>query len=399
MNSRQTAEVVVIGGGAVGTAVACYLAMAGLDVALVERGEFAWGSSRRCDGHVVTYDTPPGAYSQFCKRGQDLFHHMSDVLPVDFGFCPEGLGLLVDDEADLDTVRATYEGKKQEGIDVTFWERSELRHHEPHVGDAVLACLNFNGDSKLNPMRLCFGLAQHAKAHGAKLLQQTLVTGIRLDKGQVCAVETDKGVLHTNRVVLAAGVWTPTLAYMAGVRVPIRPRQGHILVTEKVRGLVGKNYAEYGYLLAKGGKTRTNVTPEMEQHGVAFVLEPSHAGTILLGSSRRYVGMDITPHPSVMRAIAQRARHFYPALANTRLIRCYAGVRPCTPDAKPIISPTHVRGLLIASGHEGNGIGLSLITGLIVSQMLQRQPLEMDISYMSLDRFTLNPPALPLSEV
>ena len=70
MNKHENAEIVVIGGGAVGTAVACYLARDGADVALVERGEYAWGSSRRCDGHAVTYDSAPGYFSQFCKIGQ-----------------------------------------------------------------------------------------------------------------------------------------------------------------------------------------------------------------------------------------------------------------------------------------------------------------------------------------
>ena len=98
MNKHENAEIVVIGGGAVGTAVACYLARDGADVALVERGEYAWGSSRRCDGHAVTYDSAPGYFSQFCKIGQDMFPEISRELPCDIEFEPEGLGLLVDDE-------------------------------------------------------------------------------------------------------------------------------------------------------------------------------------------------------------------------------------------------------------------------------------------------------------
>lgn len=162
MNKHENAEIVVIGGGAVGTAVACYLARDGADVALVERGEYAWGSSRRCDGHAVTYDSAPGYFSQFCKIGQDMFPEISRELPCDIEFEPEGLGLLVDDERDMETVLANYEGKKNEGVDVTFWDRDELLRHEPHVSDKVIACLNFNGDAKLNPMRLCFGLAELA---------------------------------------------------------------------------------------------------------------------------------------------------------------------------------------------------------------------------------------------
>ena len=290
---------------------------------------------------------------------------------------------------------ANYEGKKTEGVDVTFWDRDELLRHEPHVSDKVIACLNFNGDAKLNPMRLCFGLAELARQKGAKAFNRTAVTGITVKNGAVQSVETSSGSIATKKVVLASGVWTPGLGDMVGVKVPIRPRQGQILVTERLDGLVSKNYAEFGYLAAKSGKKRPGVTPEMEQFGVAMVLEPSAAGTVLIGSSRRFVGMDTTPHPAVMQAIAQRAKHFFPSFSGVKLIRAYAGVRPASPDGKPIISPTHVEGVYVAAGHEGNGIGLSLITGKLVSQMLRGETPLVDLAPLCIDRFGMNPPSLP----
>ena len=398
MSNKRTAGTVVIGGGAVGTSVACYLAMSGMDVTLVERGEFAWGTSRRCEGHVVTYDTPPGDFSLFCKTGQDLFYEAQKFLPVDFDFSPEGIGLLVDNESHLEMVKANYEGKQKEGYNVTLWDRDELRRHEPNIGDNVIGCLNFNNDCTLNPMRLCFGLAEHARAHGAVIMPRTHVMDLRMANGRVSGVETDKGLILTENVVLAAGVWTPRLGAMLGVNVPIRPRQGHILVTERVQGLLNKAYVEYGYLLTKHGLKRDNVTPDMDKFGVAFVIEPSTAGTVLIGSSRRFVGMDTRPHPSVMRAVAERGTQFFPALSDMRLLRCYAGVRPATTDELPIISTTHIPGLFIGAGHEGLGISLSLITGKIMSQLVGGQTTFIDISYMGIDRFGLNPPAMPVGQ-
>lgn len=398
MSNKRTAGTVVIGGGAVGTSVACYLAMGGMDVTLVERGEFAWGTSRRCEGHVVTYDTPPGDFSLFCKTGQDLFYEAQKFLPVDFDFSPEGIGLLVDNESHLEMVKANYEGKQKEGYNVTLWDRDELRRHEPNIGDNVIGCLNFNNDCTLNPMRLCFGLAEHARAHGAVIMPRTHVMDLRMENGRVSGVETDKGLILTENVVLAAGVWTPRLGAMLGVNVPIRPRQGHILVTERVQGLLNKAYVEYGYLLTKHGLKRDNVTPDMDKFGVAFVIEPSTAGTVLIGSSRRFVGMDTRPHPSVMRAVAERGTQFFPALSDMRLLRCYAGVRPATTDELPIISTTHIPGLFIGAGHEGLGISLSLITGKIMSQLVGGQTPFIDISYMGIDRFGLNPPAMPVGQ-
>lgn len=395
MGSNQTADAVVIGGGSVGTAIACYLAMDGMKPVLIEKGEFAWGSSRRCEGHVVTYDSVPGTHSIFCKTGQDMFYEAEKFLPVDFDFKPEGIGLLVDDERHLEIVKKNYEGKLKEGYNVTLWDRDDLKRNEPNIGSNILASLNFNNDCTLNPMRLCFGLAKHAEAHGATMQLKTNVTDIRLKDGRVNSVVTDQGEIFTKHVVLAAGVWTPELGDMVGVNIPVRPRQGHIMVTERVNGLLNKAYVEYGYLLAKGGEKQEHVTPDMEKFGVAFVIEPSSAGTVLVGSSRRFVGMDIRPHPAVLRAIAERAKHFYPAIAKTRILRCYAGVRPCSPDAKPIISTTHVPGVYVATGHEGNGISLSLITGKLITQFIAGQEPFIQVDYMSLDRFKANPPAIP----
>lgn len=93
MNRQETFDVAVIGGGAIGTAVACFLAQDGVETALVERGEYAWGSSRRCDGHAVTYDSPPGYFSRFCKLGLDMFPEVAPHLDCDIQFEPVGLGL------------------------------------------------------------------------------------------------------------------------------------------------------------------------------------------------------------------------------------------------------------------------------------------------------------------
>ena len=96
-----------------------------------------------------------------------------------------------------------------------------------------------------------------------------------------------------------------------------------------------------------------------------------------------------------MQAIAQRAKHFFPSFSGVKLIRAYAGVRPASPDGKPIISPTHVEGVYVAAGHEGNGIGLSLITGKLVSQMLRGETTLVDLAPLCIDRFGMNPPSLP----
>jgi sarcosine oxidase subunit beta len=146
---------------------------------------------------------------------------------------------------------------------------------------------------------------------------------------------------------------------------------------------------EFGYMMAKfdsEGYVR-QVTPEMKKYGVALVFEPTEAKNFLVGSSRRFVGMDTSCHIDVLRALAQRAIRFFPVIKDIKIIRSYAGLRPFTPDHLPIISETEVPGFYVAAGHEGDGIGLSLITGKLISQMICGEQTAVPIETLKLSRF------------
>lgn len=391
MNKKETSDIVVIGAGAVGAAVASYLAEDGHQVSLVESGDCAWGTSRRCEGHIATYDTVPGYYSQLCSLGQNMIHDLGTKLDYDIHLETIGLGLLVDNEDDMDSLMQHAQGKKAEGVPCNVWNREELLHNEPNIGDSICACLNFTNELSVNPMRLTYAFCHNAQKHKAKLHMNTKVLNIVVKDNAVQSVVTDKGEIFTKKIVVAAGVWTSHICHMMGITAPIRPRQGMLLVTERVKGLLGKNYVEYGYLAAKGGKKRPNASPAMEEFGVASTFEPTYDGTLIMGSSRRFAGLDSKPHPAVIQAIAQRSITFFPKLKDIRLMRTYAGVRPYSPDGKPIVSDTHINGVYIAAGHEGNGIGLSAITGKMMAQLIAGQTPLMDMSALHIDRFGCNP--------
>jgi sarcosine oxidase subunit beta len=206
-------------------------------------------------------------------------------------------------------------------------------------------------------------------------------------------VITDKGNIKAPVVVNAAGVWAPQIGRMVGLDIPIKPRQGQLLVAERTTTVARRKVMEFGYMMAKFGTDSYSrkVTPEMEKYGVALVFEPTGAQNFLIGSSRRFVGTDISSDLNVMRAIAERATRFFPIIKNIRIIRSYAGLRPYTPDHFPIISATDIAGFYVAAGHEGDGIGLSLITGKLVSQMICMEPTEVSMEPLRLDRFNLMP--------
>ncbi|MCP4691411.1 MAG: FAD-binding oxidoreductase, partial [Desulfobacterales bacterium] len=246
-------------------------------------------------------------------------------------------------------------------------------------------------DGSLNPMALAYGLARDAKKRGAIIRTHAEVTGIRLDsRGRVESVETDGGKIKTPRVVNACGIFAPRIGRLVGVEIPIRPRQGQILVSERTFPVGRRKVMEFGYLMAKfgGGDYKRDVDSDMEEFGVAFVFEPTRAGNFLIGSSRRFVGENLASDRRLLAALARRAIRFFPVIKDINVIRGYTGLRPYTPDHFPIISETPVPGFYIAAGHEGDGISLSLITGKLMTQIILGRPTEIEVDRLSLGRFT-----------
>ncbi|MFW5635241.1 MAG: NAD(P)/FAD-dependent oxidoreductase [Thermodesulfobacteriota bacterium] len=386
----DTADAVVIGGGVIGTAAAYYLAETGRKVTLIERNGIAAGTSSRCEGFILVNDKMPGYDARLGRLSQSLFPGLSDEIGFDIEWSPRGSLLLIESKEEMAVAEDFCGRLAAEGLDVRMLDRRRIHEIEPHLAEDILGGMETATDGAVNPMALAQGLARAAQKRGAAIRTGATVRDIRLtSSGKMDRIITDGPDILTPTVINAAGIRAPEIGRMVGVEIPITPRQGQILVTERTFGLTRRKVMEFGYLMTKFEKEgyRRRVTPEMEANGVAFVLEPTGAGNFLIGSSRRFTGFDTTTDPTVIRAIAERAVRFYPALARARLIRTYAGLRPYTPDHFPIISPTPVDGFFVAAGHEGNGITLSLITGKLTTQMIAGESPDIDLKPLRLDRF------------
>jgi glycine/D-amino acid oxidase-like deaminating enzyme len=387
---KFTADIVVVGGGVIGTAVAYYLSKTGATICLVEKRGIASGTSGRCEGFVLVNDKMPGFDSRLALMSQSMFSGFSDEIGHDIEWRPAGSILVVESEEELE-VAGTFCGRlAAEGLPVSLLDRHTVCAMAPHLATDIAGGMLTASDGAVNPMALAQGLTGAARENGVRILTGTTVRRIRRrPDGTIDRVETDAGSIVVPIVVNAAGVHVPAIGKMVGLDIPVRPRQGQILVTERTFPITRRKMMEFGYLMAKFEHSgyRRQVTPEMAEYGVAFVFEPTGAGNYLIGSSRRFAGFDLTTDPAVVRAIAQRAVRFYPVLKQVRLIRSYAGLRPYTPDHFPIVSSTDVPGFYIAGGHEGNGITLSLATGRLMAEMITGIPTAIETRPLHLDRF------------
>jgi len=384
-------DTVVIGGGVIGTSVAYYLSKKGVKVALIEKRDIASGTSGRCDGGISISDKMLGLDTKMTYTSQLLFKELVKEISYDFEYTHRGFRYIIESEEEFKVAEEYVKKQVEDGYPMRMMDKKEIHDEEPYLAEDIVGGVEVSCDLTINPMKLAFGLALEAQKNNAVLFNHTTVTGIRLDKkGKVEAVETDKGVLTTKNVVNCAGVWAPYIGKMVGVNIPITPRQGQILIAEKTFPVGKRHTSEFGYMMAKYGDEnyKRNVNPELERLGIAFVFEPTLSDNFLIGSSRAFVGFNTDVSIEVMQGLAERAIRFFPVMKDIHVIRAYAGLRPYVDDHLPIISKVdEVPGFYIAAGHEGDGIGLSQLTGKLISQMITEEETILPVTTLSINRF------------
>ncbi|MFM9276940.1 NAD(P)/FAD-dependent oxidoreductase [Paenibacillus jiagnxiensis] len=385
---HDAADLLVVGGGIIGAAIAYNAAKSGLQVVLVERGEIAGGTSSRCDGNILAIDKEPGLDSRMSLLSQQLVAELAGELEDEFEYRAPGSILVCENDQEMQAAQQWVTRQQQEGLPFRMLDHQDLREEWPYLAKDLPGGLECATDSTVNPVLMTYALAKAARRMGARLLPHTPVQSVLKDAGgNVCGVETPRGVISAGAVVLAAGVWTRAIGQSLGLNLPIIPRKGHILVSARMPSIGKRKVMEFSYLMSKFGGQRS-VDEEDEKYGIAMVFEPTASQNILIGSSRQFVGMDSRVDQQVIRLIARRAIRFFPVLANTPLMRAYTGLRPWTPDHLPIVSAVEeVPGLFIASGHEGDGISLAAVTGKLVTEMIRGEPTCVPLEPLRYDRF------------
>lgn len=387
---NRAVDAVVVGAGVIGAASAYYLSEAGLEVTLLDMRDVAGGTSSACDGNVLLIDKMPGYDARITAASLTLLSDLARSLDLDFEFRQFGSTLAVETEAQMDVARAWVSRQQAAGLPFAILKQDELLSEAPELARDIVGGVLCNADGSLSPMKLVYALVEGVRRNGGQVRSFCEVTGIRRRaSGSLEAVETTSGVVTTRCAVLCAGVWTPILGRMAGIEIPVKPRKGHILVAASGPQPYWRKMMEFGYLMTKfGGEGRRNVPPDMEKYGVAMVYEPTPSGNFLIGSSREFVGFDTTCDSNVLSLMARRAMRFFPGISGTSVIRSYAGLRPYTPDHLPIVSAIEqVPGLYVATGHEGDGIGLAAVTGKLIAAMVCGQTPLVDPAPLSLSRF------------
>ncbi|WP_107461840.1 NAD(P)/FAD-dependent oxidoreductase [Streptomyces sp. MA5143a] len=382
MTERLTCDVVVVGAGMVGAACALYAARAGLDVAVVDRGPVAGGTTGAGEGNLLVSDKEPGPELELALLSNRLWTELAcePGLGTAFEYDPKG-GLVVASAPEgLAALEKFAAGQRTAGVTAETVPAGQLLNLEPELAPGLAGGVYYPQDAQVMPT---LAAAHLLRTSGAHLLTGRTVTGVlRSPDGAVRGVRTDRGELHAPAVVNAAGTWGGELAALAGVHLPVLPRRGFVLVTEPLPPLVRHKVYAADYV--------ADVASDSAALQTSPVVEGTAAGPVLIGASRERVGFDRSFSLPVARALAAGATRLFPFLERVRAMRTYVGFRPYMPDHLPAIGPDpRVPGLFHACGHEGAGIGLATGTGQLIAQVLGGRTPDLDLTPFRPDRFAV----------
>ncbi|MGH7316732.1 MAG: NAD(P)/FAD-dependent oxidoreductase [Candidatus Rokuibacteriota bacterium] len=367
----RTADVVIIGAGAIGASIAYQLARRGArNVVVIERDTVGAGSTSKAAGGIrVQFATR--VEIEFSLRGIAFFKRFEEEMGAPCDFHQEGYLFIVTDEATLARFRANVALQQSLGADVRVIAPDDARVLVPALNmDDAIAAVWGPMDGYASPNDVVQAYAARARALGVRIVEDVPVTGIMVERGRVAGVRTPAGDIATRLVVNAAGPWAPLVGRMAGLALPVDPRRRHIFVTDAFDGI-------------------RHPLPLVTDTGSGFYCR-SEQGAILMspGDIGETTEYEARVDWSVLEQAVEKAVRRIPALERAQVRHAWAGLRPLTPDGRAILDwAPGIDGLFLAVGFCGHGFQHSPAVGETVAELLLDGRSTLDIEDLRLGRF------------
>jgi glycine/D-amino acid oxidase-like deaminating enzyme len=394
-------DVLVIGGGIIGTAAAYHLARRGAAVTLIEADELAYGATGRNLGYIWIHTRRPGPELELVMHLRRELEELQGILDDDFGLRTDGGLLYVHTEEQLSTLREFVERRQADGVDIRVIDGDEARSLAPILPDTVIGASFCPLDAQMESTRYVRAFAKAAARHGARIVEHAPVRAVERDGSRIGRVVTDEGSFTPDLVVVAAGAWTPELLRQVGVEIPIHAMRLQIVQTAPMERTLGpvlygpaavKQYKIFRELPSFRAEHWANEAEARHGKALLEAVCQREDGSYLLGCAMDYPGPVWEPDLAGVALVTEALPAIMPALKAARFARAWAGILPFTTDNLPIID--RVPGLddaYVAAGHVfGNGAGPT--TGRIIADMIMGGEPIMDLTPFRADRPGLHDP-------
>jgi sarcosine oxidase, subunit beta len=365
-------RVVIIGGGVVGLSIAYHLTAHGYqDVTLVERRVLGSGATSKGTGGI-RQQFSSGVNIALSRRAVDYFAGFRDRVGESARFRQHGYLFLLDRAEQLEAFRENAAKQLEAGVPVQLLEPEEIPGVMPHVNvDGLLAASYCRTDGSASPEAVAKAFARGARAHGARLMEDTTVIAIEQDtRGAVGAVDTTRGRLAAEAVVNAAGAWAAEVGRLAGIELPIVP------------------YRRQAFEVSSPAWLDADLPLTVDLASGAYV-HPRPGGSVIGGTDRNVpAGFDEEVDWSLVPALREALARRIPRMTDAGIIRGWAGLRDMTPDEHAIVGPVAaVPGFWTAAGFSGHGFMHSPVVGELLSEWLVDGAPTLDLSALRPERF------------
>jgi sarcosine oxidase subunit beta len=371
-------DVVVVGGGVIGCATAYYLSKAGARVTVVERNGVGSGASAVNPGSIAMATKKGGLVLDLARASQRLHAGLAAELGAETEYGVEGNLIVSETETEAAYLEELAAGQRAAGVPVELVSAERCRALNPLIEGRVLSGLYCATDAHANPFKVTQAFAAAAQQRGAEILCGTAVTSIDTKEGRISRVVTSRGAIDTPWVVNAAGAHASELGRMVGATHDVIPRRGQILVLEATDGLPGVRVSGASQLLAKHAMPPSGATAQRAPVSLSYTRKP-RSGTVLLGSTNEFVGYDTRTTREVIAGICACTARFMPRLGELNVLRSWAGLRPYSAKGPLLGAGGGPAGYAVATGHGGDGMALSPVSGLYLATYISRDGRDCDL--------------------
>lgn len=349
----KTTDIIIIGGGIIGCSLAESVARAGMSAVVIERGLIGREASWAAAGMLAPQSEmpEPGSWFEFCLEARRLYpetvERIRDATNIDPQYRTEGMFYLAFDENEEATIRARAAWQRPLGLRAVELSAGEVNAAEPAVTREFRSAVHFAEDHQLDPRLMTRGFAIAARKLGVRLMEYSPVTRLLVERDRAIGVEVGSETIHADRVVLAGGSWSGLLAGL-GVAIPTYPVKGQMLLLQLAKPLF-----------------------EHVLHSARIYLVPRLDGRVIVGATEEHdAGFDKSVRAGAQSLLLERAYEIVPQLRDAELADAWAGLRPGTPDKRPILGECAIEGLVLATGHFRNGVLLAPLTARLLTESI-----------------------------
>ena len=356
----SASEIIVIGGGIIGLAIAIDLKLRGRSVTVLSR-DFKAAATHTAGGMLAPQAEaiPPGPRLDLCLRSRSLYpewvRKLAEITKLDVDYCPCGI---------LAPVYQLTRSPITKDNTAIWLDKDAIQLYQPGLGQDVVGGWWYPEDARVDNRILGQALVIAAKELGVDLQEGVSVEAIHQQQGKIASIRTNLGEFSAQQYVLAAGAWASQL-----LPLPVRPVKGQMLSLRmplKEDGLLPLQRVLFG--------PQTYLVPRKD-------------GRLIVGATTEDIGWNLGNNPKGIKKLLNRAVRLYPESENWNIEELWWGYRPATPDELPILGKGSCENIILATGHYRNGILLAPVTASIISELIDTGKADRILEHFTWQRF------------